>query len=67
MEQCSLIQVAIQTIIVVIVIFGLGVKLERRITKIETDVKWLKKFLEVNGRALQYDDFLLQGKRGGDG
>lgn len=37
----------LQTITVIIPIVILGVRLEHRITKIETDVKWIKDLAEI--------------------
>lgn len=51
MESCSLIQIVVQSLVVAIIVFGIGVKIERRLTKIETDVKWLKSFIEINRRG----------------
>lgn len=52
MITCNLVGLITQGITIVTIIILGWIKLERRLTKIEVDVKWLKKFIETNGRAL---------------
>ncbi|HUS72052.1 MAG TPA: hypothetical protein VMY06_03225 [Sedimentisphaerales bacterium] len=40
------IQIIGHIVITVIAVFGLGIRLEHRLTKIETDTKWMKETID---------------------
>lgn len=52
MTISSIVPLVLQGIVVLIIVGSFWLRMESRLTKIETDVKWLKALLEVNGGRL---------------